>query len=370
MKIGILTSSRADFGIYLPLLSKLKKDSFFNLEIIAFGTHLSKVHGFTVSEIENEGFNKIHKISSLLTNDDKQSISTSFGITALKFADFWATNQYDLVFCLGDRFEMCAAVVSAIPFGVKFAHLHGGETTLGAIDNIYRHQITHASTLHFTSTELYSTRVAELIAETTNIFTVGSLSLDSIEDFSPIIKSVFYDKFKILYDDFALVTFHPETVEIDKNMEFVRVMRNALRKISDELYLVISMPNADTLGSLFREELIQLSSEFPNRIVCVETFGKENYFTAMYYSKLLIGNTSSGIIEAASFGKYVVNVGNRQKGRIASNNVINVGFNELEIVSATKKALKSGNYTGGNIYKRKNTSDLILNKIKFFYETL
>ena len=190
MKIGILTSSRADYGIYFLLLNKLKEDRFFELEIIAFGTHLSKSHGDTISEIEKNNYNKIHTIPSLLAEDDKQAIATSYGLTALKFADFWQHNQFNLVICLGDRFEMSAAVQSGIPFGVKFAHIHGGETTLGAIDNIYRHQITLASTIHFTANELFTERVVELIGSKKNVHTVGSLSLSEIQAMARMFTSI------------------------------------------------------------------------------------------------------------------------------------------------------------------------------------
>lgn len=368
MKVGVLTSSRADFGIYMPLLSRLKEDSFFELEIIAFGSHLSRSHGFTISEIECEGFSKIHKISSLVSNDDEQSIATSYGLTALKFVDFWAYNKYDLVFCLGDRFEMNAAIQVAIPYGVKFAHLHGGETTLGAIDNIYRHQITHASKLHFTATEKFSQRVSELIGENNNIINVGSLSIDSIEEFVPISKKSFYDKFNIAQDDFALVTFHPETVAKEKNETFALEMKKALSKISLKLFLVISMPNADTMGSVFRDQINQLKSECPGKVVIIENFGKENYFSAMYYSRIMIGNTSSGIIEAASFGKYVINVGERQKGRATSSNIVNATFEESDIVTSTEIALGMGSYKGINIYSRRNSVNLIIESIKKYYE--
>ena len=192
MKIGVLTSSRADYGIYLPLLKKIKQDNFFELEIIAFGTHVSKSHGFTLNEIEKENYSKIHCIASLIAIDDEQGIATSYALTALKFADFWQHNKFDVVLCLGDRFEMSAAVQAGIPFNVKFAHLHGGETTLGAIDNIYRHQITLASNLHFTAGELFSERLTELIGHNKNVYTVGSLSLDGIERYQPINKSEFY----------------------------------------------------------------------------------------------------------------------------------------------------------------------------------
>ena len=370
MRIGVLTSSRADYGIYLPLLLKLKSDPFFELEIIAFGTHLSKFHGFTITEIEQNDYNTVHKISSLLSNDDEQSIATSYGLTAVKFADFWQSNKYDLVFCLGDRFEMSAAVQAGIPFGVKFAHIHGGETTLGAIDNIYRHQITIASILHFTAASSFSEKITELIGSSTGVHTVGSLSLDGIESFKPIEKSLFYDRFKIPYQEFALVTFHPETIATQFNKEYALEMRLALAQIAKKLFLVITMPNADTMGSVYRKEIAKLKEECIESVLCIENFGKDNYFSSIYYSKVLIGNTSSGIIEAASFGKYVVNVGDRQKGRLQSDNVINASFNHQNIVEAVDKVLVIKKFIGINNYYNKHSADLIINHIKQFNEIL
>lgn len=370
MKVGVLTSSRADYGIYKPLLDKLKNDSFFNLEIIAFGTHLSNSHGYTIVEIEQSGYKKVHKISSLISNDDEQSISTSYGLTVLKFSDFWHVNNYDLVFCLGDRFEMSAAVQAGIPLGLKFAHIHGGETTLGAIDNIYRHQITLASTLHFTAASSFSEKVKALTGSTYGVHTVGSLSLDGIESFKPIEKSFFYNRFNIPNQEFALVTFHPETIATQFNKEFALEMRIALAQIAEKLFLVITMPNADTMGSVYRKEIAKLKTECSESVLCVENFGKENYFSAMYYSKVLIGNTSSGIIEAASFGKYVVNVGERQKGRLQSENVINTSFNHQNIVEAVDKALVNKTFIGLNNYYNKQSSDLIIDQIKQFNEIL
>ena len=370
MKIGILSSSRADYGIYLPLLNKLKADLFFNLEIIAFGTHLSKSHGFTLTEIEKDGFDNIHTISSFISNDDEQAIATSYGLTLLKFADFWQTNKYDLIFCLGDRFEMSAAVQAGIPFGLKFAHIHGGETTLGAIDNIYRHQITHASILHFTATEQFSQKVIQLTGISDNVHTVGSLSLNGIENFKPIEKHIFFNKFQIPNQDFALITFHPETVDINSNKVAAAEMRNALAHLSKKLFLVITMPNADTMGSIYRNEIEQLKQEFPKQVLCVENFGKKNYFSAMYYAKILIGNTSSGIIEAASFGKYVVNVGDRQKGRVQSGNCIDTLSAKEEIINATKRALEINDFEGENLYYKSATAELIINHLKSFNETI
>lgn len=364
MKVGVLTSSRADYGIYLPLLNELKTDSFFELEIIAFGTHISKSHGYTVKEIRNDKFHIIHEVDSLGSDDSPKGIALSYSNTVSQFASFWDTHRYDLVFCLGDRFEMSAAVQASIPFGVKFAHLHGGETTLGAIDNIYRHQISLASYLHFTATEEFKVKLTNLLGDATRIYNVGALSLDGIKNFHPRERSDLFNEFQIPDSPFALVTFHPETVAIELNASYAKEMKKALEQLAETLNIVITMPNADTLGSIFRKEINNLKAKRPDAVVLVENFGKHNYFSAMYYAELLIGNTSSGIIEAASFGKYVVNVGNRQKGRARGENVKDVAFIASEIFERTQALLDVSDYTGENIYYKSGTAEQIIKTIK------
>ncbi|MBP4137781.1 UDP-N-acetylglucosamine 2-epimerase [Flavobacterium geliluteum] len=370
MRIGILTSSRADYGIYLPLLQKMKIDSFFEMEIIAFGTHLSKSHGFTLNDMEKDGYTCIHTISSMISNDDEQAIASSYGLTVLKFANFWESHPYDLVFCLGDRFEMSAAVQSGIPFGIKFAHIHGGETTLGAIDNVYRHQITLASKLHFTATDVFRKKVINLTDSVEDVFDVGSLSLNDIKSFVPIEKLIFFEKFNIPNEDFILVTFHPETMSVQENVKYAQAMKNALATISKEIFVIITMPNADTQGSVYREAIEKLKKKYPNRFLLIENFGKINYFSAMHYAKILLGNTSSGILEAASFGKYVVNAGDRQKGRIQSGNVLNCEFEERAIISVVDKAMKFEKYNGKNVYFKERVADNIIKIVKEFYESI
>lgn len=370
MKIGVLTSSRADYGIYRPLILKLKEDDFFDLEIIAFGTHLSNQHGKTISEIEKDGFLKIKSISSLIADDTATGISTSYGLTALKFADFWSQHKYDAVFCLGDRFEMSAAVQAGIPFHVTFIHLHGGETTLGAIDNIYRHQITLASKLHFVSTESYKEKVLELNGDA-SVYNVGSLSIDEISAMTFQERAAFLDKFHIPDGDFALVTFHPETmVSPEENSRMALEMKNALTGISERLHVVITMPNADTLGSVFRENILALKALYPQKFTLIENFGKVNYFNAMKHSAIMIGNTSSGIIEAASFGKYVINVGDRQKGRISGEHVINCDFNSDDIIKSTLQTVQLKEFDGVNIYYRSGAADTIIHILKDQYAKL
>jgi GDP/UDP-N,N'-diacetylbacillosamine 2-epimerase (hydrolysing) len=167
-----------------------------------------------------------------------------------------------------------------------------------------------------------------------------------------------------------LATFHPETNAFEQNLNFAIVMRKALSQIAKDWVVVITMPNADTLGSIYRNEISKLILDYPTRVVCIENFGKINYFNAMYYSKLIIGNTSSGIIEAASFKKFVVNIGGRQKGRIQSNNVYNANYDEKDILSKFNSALSSNIFDGENIYCQNNTVELIINNIRIFHETL
>ena len=366
MKIGVLTSSRADFGIYEPLINELISDGSFEVEIIAFGTHLSKYHGYTLKNIKDNYELKVHEISSLIVNDDKSSVSTAYGLTGLKFSEFWDKNIYDLVFCLGDRFEMSAAVQAGIPFGVKFAHIHGGEKTLGATDNIYRHQITLASSIHFTATNAFKLRVEQLVESEENVFNVGALSLSEVKKFIPVNKTKLFAEFNLKDEPYCLITFHPETNAFNENENFAMEMKTALELISQDINLVITMPNADTMGTLYREQLLQLEKENSNNVMLIENFGKNNYFSAMKYAKILIGNTSSGIIEAASFGKYVVNVGGRQEGRVQSENIYNAVFDKADIIDKTKIALKSGDYLGENVYYQSGTAMKIKKIIKSY----
>jgi GDP/UDP-N,N'-diacetylbacillosamine 2-epimerase (hydrolysing) len=362
MKIGVLTSSRADFGIYIPLLNVLRQDNNINLKIIAFGTHLSMSHGYTVTEIVDQGFTSIDKIQLNFSDDSPKGISKTYAETCLKFADYWSKSKFDLVFCLGDRFEMQAAVQVGIPLRVRFAHVHGGETTEGAIDNVYRHQITLASSVHFASTELYAQRIKEIVGSGKYVYNVGSLSLDELDQLKlPTIQSV-CKQFLFPEKDFILATFHPETVSVDMNESYVNEMGKSLRKLLDKYQIVITMPNADTMGSLYRSEILRIAAKYDNLYI-VESFGKLNYFTAMKNALCILGNSSSGIIEAASFKKYVINVGDRQKGRMQSKNILNSSFDAIEIVNQVESAVNFGDFNGKNIYYKKDVAKSILKLI-------
>jgi GDP/UDP-N,N'-diacetylbacillosamine 2-epimerase (hydrolysing) len=356
IKLGVLTSSRADYGIYKPLLKRLSNDMRFDLHIIVFGTHLSEKFGYTASEIEQDNFGTILEVSSKPDTDSLIDISKGYGETVKTFAEFWSKNSFDWVIALGDRFEMSAAVQASIPFEVKLAHLHGGETTLGAVDNIYRHQISLASKLHFVSTEEFKRRIERLVDSDEHIYNVGALSLDDLDELGLPSWSSVCQKFNIPNEPFVLVTFHPETVGAQKNELFADEAFKALEFIAKDIHIVVTMTNADAMGSFFRNCINDLKATYPSKFSLVENFGRINYFAAMSNCLFLLGNTSSGIVEAASFNKYVVNVGDRQKGRLRNDNVIDIPFNSEAIIKSSLEAQRLGKFKGINRFQQPDTA--------------
>lgn len=373
MRIGVLTSSRADYGIYRPLLRALKADPFFDLSIIAFGTHLSAYHGRSVNNILEDGFEVNYTVNSMLLTDDENSVATAVALTAMKFAEFWKnhSSDFDLVICLGDRYEVFAAVISGIPFQIPFAHIHGGETTLGAIDNIYRHSITLSSVLHFTATEAYAQRVKAVLGHDRGVWVCGALGLDNIREVRLFSIAEFREKWGIdLTVPSILITVHPETVKAEQNKRFVQEIEIVLAELVQRYQLIITMPNADTLGSLWRGLFQQMAQRYPERAFAVENFGTAGYFSAMKHCLFLMGNSSSGIIEAASLGKYVIDLGDRQKGRMAGDNVIHVPFHADEILETVKRIETRGDFTGENPYYKGGAVTIILNALKSYFHTL
>jgi GDP/UDP-N,N'-diacetylbacillosamine 2-epimerase (hydrolysing) len=366
MKIAILTSSRADYGIYLPLLKALDKAEGVEWGLVVFGMHLSRLHGYTVDAIEKDGFPIVKKIEVLLTGDTPLAIAKAYAQTVEKFAGYWngAGADFDLVFVLGDRFEMAAAVAAGIPFGIKFAHLHGGETTLGAIDNVYRHSISLASAVHFVSAAAFEQRLIQVLGDAeAPIYNVGSLSLENLDQMDLLDLQTFKEMWGIdLQIPTILVTVHPETVAFDQNEAYCSEIIQALHTLASTYQIVITMPNADTAGMIYRTGFENLAQQLPS-LHTIENFGTQSYFTCMKYARLLIGNTSSGIIEAGSFQKYVLNIGNRQKGRLCGENVIHLPFNAQLILQNAHKYIEM-TYLGPNLYHKSQPSAHILTHIR------
>jgi GDP/UDP-N,N'-diacetylbacillosamine 2-epimerase (hydrolysing) len=365
VRVGILTSSRADYGIYKPLLKSLWEDSAFELSIIAFGTHLSRFFGYTVNQIEVDGFPVAHRIESLIHGDSEEAVGTAMGLTTTKFSQVWEQEKHnlDLLFGLGDRYEMFAAVSAAVPFNIPIAHIHGGETTLGAIDNKFRHAITQMADYHFTSTTAYADKVRAMMDDDQNVYNVGALSLDNLQTQKLYSLEEFKEKVGIdLSYPTILITVHPETVNVQNNEAHIQALLAALDEMNYQF--LFTMPNADTQGTVIREAIKSFVEQYPQKAVAIENLGTQAYFTAMKHCAFMMGNSSSGIIEAASLGTYVINLGNRQNGRLASHNVQHVSFDKDGIQKAIQEVEKSGSYKGNNIYWNGGAADQIVQALK------
>ncbi len=330
MIVGVLTSSRADYGIYKPLLSLLKSDSSIELKILAFGTHLSDKFGKTVNGIKDDGFIVTHEIETFPESDSPRDISVSMAKTIEKFSQIWENESFDLVFALGDRYEMFAAVASTVPFNIPIAHIHGGETTLGAIDNAFRHSITSMSSYHFTAAEPYKQRVIQILGHDNNVFNVGALSIDLLRNMVFLSQHEFNERYGIdISKPTVLITFHPETINFEENKKHIKELILVLTELKN-YQQVITMPNADTMGQLIRESLLKYAKN-KSWVFCVESFGSLGYLSCMKHCSFLLGNTSSGFIEASFFAKPVINLGCRQKGRIVTPNIFSVKIDHLTI---------------------------------------
>lgn len=363
MKIGILTSSRADYSIYYPLLKALQGDDSINFNIIAFGTHLSKAFGYTVDNIITDGFEVIEQVDTMPTGDQPENISRAMGQTINNFSKVWSKTQYDLVFCIGDRYEMFAACASTVPFNIKMAHIHGGEETMGAIDNVFRHAITNMSQIHFPTTAVYTDRIAQIKGSSENVFNVGALSIDNLKNLSLLSIGEFRDRFQIdLSIPSILITFHPETVAYSQNALYVNELIAALSEIKG-YQLVITMPNADTMSNIVRDTLLKFSKDVTH-VVTVESLGTIGYLSCMKHCAFMLGNTSSGFVEASYFPKYVINLGERQTGRLRTPNIIDCKISKEAILSAVHRVSNAAPLPVIEAYGTGNTAEKIVNVIK------
>lgn len=363
-KIAVLTSGRADYSIYLPLLHQLEMSHDYDLTIIAFGTHTSHYHGYSLNQIHKDGFKNVIAIDTILSDDREDSISISMGLTLIRMSEIWKDNNFDLVVCIGDRHEMFAAVSSILPFNYKIAHLHGGEKTLGAIDNSFRHGISSLADIHFTTCSQHQDRVIEIVETENrkNVFNIGALAINNIENTKMLSKSEFLKEFGYDFNNpTILFTYHPETKNLNANSDNLENILNVFDKVNENI--LITLPNNDSMGAKIRERLIEYSELNKTKVTTYNFLGSLGYFSAMKHCSFMMGNSSSGIIEAASLGCYVINIGDRQKGRLSSDNVFHSAANEDEILSAIKKIRSLKPYKGDNIYYQKDSAKIFIDII-------
>lgn len=321
-KICIVTGSRAEYGLLSRLMSLIDQDAECCLQIIATNMHLSPEFGLTYREIERDGFKIDRKVEMMLSSDSENATAKSVGLAIIGFADAFENLKPDLIVVLGDRYEILAAVTAALYFKIPVAHIHGGEITQGAYDDAMRHSITKMSHLHFTSTEEYRKRVIQLGEEPERVFNVGAIGLDNIKhirlmDLSDLEKSLDFQ----IGAKCVLVTFHPVTLENNTAGQQMECLLRALESIPD-LRIIFTLPNSDTNGRIIIQMLHQFVEKNINRSVAFTSLGHIRYLSALQYVSCVVGNSSSGIIEAPSFGIPTLNIGDRQKGRLKASSVV------------------------------------------------
>ncbi len=335
--IGVVTSSRSDYGSVLPILRKIQANAELRLHLIVAGMHLSPEFGLTVKGIEADGFAIGERIEMLLSSDTPEGIAKSMGLGVIGFAQAYARFRPDILLVLGDRFEMYGAALAALPFNIPVSHVHGGEITQGAIDDSLRHSITKLSHLHFVATKEYARRVLQMGEESWRVIVSGAPCLDSLHSARVLEPKELAERYGLrLQEPPLLVTYHPVTLEYEETERQVRELLDALRACT--LPVVFTMPNADTNGRIIRK-LIEDFVSMTSSAQMVANLGLEGYSSLMRRALAMVGNSSSGIIEAPLFGLPVVNIGTRQQGRLRAENVIDVGYHREEILKGIRKAV-------------------------------
>ena len=338
--IGVVTGSRSDYGIYLPILRRMQQDPELKLHLIVTGMHLAHQFGFTVKTIEQDGFEIGDRIEMLLMSDTSEGLAKSLGVGVMGFAESYARCRPDILLVLGDRLEMLAAVAASLTFRIPVAHIHGGESTEGAIDELIRHAITKMSHLHFASTESYARRIIQMGEEPWRVVVSGAPSLDNLSEIHLLSPQELKELNGLTLSDCTLlVTYHPVTLELDETEAQMRELLSALEEL--DCGVIFTYPNADAQNHLVIEMIHEFAARNERRSQIVANLGTQGYFSLMSHAAAMVGNSSSGIIEAASFKLPVVNIGNRQSGRLRGKNVIDVGYARTEIADGIKKALSA-----------------------------
>ena len=362
-KICAVTTTRADYGIMRPLLKKLDSEDWADLKVAVSGTHLLKSFGNTISEIEADGLCIDAKISIMSKNNENVTDTADImAKTVKKFTEYFLVSKPDVILVLGDRFEMFEAAAAAVICRIPLVHIAGGETTEGAIDEAFRHSITKMSFLHFASTEEYRRRIIQLGEDPKRVFNTGALGVENVKKVKCLSRKQLSQELGFELDrPYAVVTFHPVTLEKQSALKQLNELLNVLKN-HPEMKFIITKANADPEGQKINEELEKFVRK-NGHCILVASLGTLKYFSAIKHSVCVIGNSSSGIVEVPSFNKPTVNIGDRQKGRIQADSIINCKPEEKDIERALRKALK---YEGKTVnpYGNGKTSDRMVKILK------
>jgi GDP/UDP-N,N'-diacetylbacillosamine 2-epimerase (hydrolysing) len=321
-KICVVTGTRAEFGLLRWMMQEIEASDALTLQLIATGMHLSPEFGSTYREIEQAGFNIDARVEMLLSGDTACAVTKSMGLGLIGYADAYARLAPDMVVLLGDRFEIFAAAAAAMIAGIPIAHLHGGETTEGAFDEAIRHSITKMSHLHFVAAEDYRNRVIQLGEQPERVFLVGGLGIDAIKRTTLMTREALEASLNFSFGPRnLLITFHPVTLESQSSAHQMRELLKALDGLQDT-HLIFTMPNADTGGRELTAMVDAFVATHPNARA-YSSLGQLRYLSCMHFVDGVVGNSSSGLAEAPSMGVGTINIGDRQKGRLIADSVIN-----------------------------------------------
>jgi len=367
MKICVVTGSRAEYGLLFWLIKAINDDSDLQLQLIVTGMHLSQKFGYTFKEIEKD-FDITSKIEILSSDDTSVGISKSMGLAQIFFSKEYERLKPDIIIVLGDRYEIFSAASAAMIANIPIAHIAGGETTQGAYDESIRHSITKMSSLHFTATDAYKKRVIQLGEHPKNVFNVGALAVESAQKLKLLSKKEFEKEIGISFNKKnLLVTFHPTTLEPKTAKKQFQELLAALDELKDT-NIIFTKANSDTDGQIINEMIDNFVLTRREKNIAFYSLGQLKYLSALQFVDAIVGNSSSGITEAPLFKIGTINIGNRQKGRIMPNSVINCKNNKADILKAIdnlySKDFQSQLKKIKNIFGDGKTSNKILKIIK------
>ncbi|MEB2802637.1 UDP-N-acetylglucosamine 2-epimerase [Campylobacter upsaliensis] len=331
-KIALVSATRAEWYLLWNLAKEFEKDEKIELLLLVTGAHLSESFGNTYKEIEKD-FNITHKIPILENNDDKLSLAKSLAVAVSAFAEAFETLKPDAVVILGDRYEMLGVASAALMMHIPIIHLCGGELTLGAMDDSIRHSISKMASLHFVSTKAYKKRLMQLGEEKKRIFNVGSLARENVKKLKLLSKKELESELGLSLKNFLLITYHSETLNLQNTKKEVQILLDFLDTLKD-ITLIFTKANADENGLLINQALKNYCLKNSHKAKLFDNLGALKYLSALKHAKAVVGNSSSGICESGFFKTPCINIGDRQKGRIRGDNIIDCKMKDL------KKAFK------------------------------
>jgi len=367
-KICVFTGTRAEYGLLYWLIKAIQDDELLDLQLVASGMHMSQEFGLTYKQIEKDGFFINKKIEILLSSDSAIGISKSIGLGVISFAECLDELKPDILIVLGDRFEVFSVVTAAMINRIPVAHFHGGESTEGLIDEPIRHSVTKMSHLHFTSTEIYRNRVIQLGEQPDTVFNVGALGIESINKLKLLNRKDFELAInRPLSKLNVLVTFHPVTLEsFSSEVQFKELLTSL--DMLEECLLIFTKANADTDGRIINSLIDEYVLKNPQKAIAFTSMGQLRYLSALQYVDIVVGNSSSGLLEAPSFKIPTINVGDRQRGRVVGDTIIDCSPESGSINDAIKKALskefKESIKHSKNPYGEGNPSELVIKILK------